>query len=177
MSYISIRLKPYEWVQTINRYPDIKVEGRRLRLKARAEPGHLLLSNNEELSNLDIDLQIFDLDPGQVNGKPLETGFGRFIYRKPVGALGTHIDGWFCLEPESFSELWNQVREGGYSDCRMGLDVEPVAFNGVEWEWDVIGNFGLFITSASIDFTRKTDFENRSKEKFGRWFRRSKPRH
>ena len=173
-SSCSICLKPYEWVQTIDRYPDIKVEGRRLRLKARVEPGHrLLLSNTEELSNLNVDLMIFGLDPSQVNKKPLKTGFGLFIYRESVVALETHISGWFCLEPESYAELWNQVREGGYSDCRMELDIEPVGFNGVDWEWDVVGNFGLFITSVSIDFTRKPVSENRTKKKLGRWWHRS----
>jgi hypothetical protein len=174
-SYCSLRLKPYEWVQTIDRYPDIKVEGRRLRLKARVEPDHrLLLSSKEELSNLNVDLLIFGLDPSQVNKEPLKAGFGLFNYRESVAALATHIGGWFCLEPESYAELWNQVREGGYSDCRMELVVEPVEFIGVEWEWDVVGNFGLFITSVSIDFTRKSVFENRTKKKLGLWLHRSK---
>lgn len=151
----SIQLKPYEWVQTIDRYSEIKVEGLRLRVKARAEAGHrMLLSSNDELCNLDIDLSIFDRDPIDVNGKPLKTGFGLFIYREALSALATHIAGWFCLDRQS-SELWDQVREGGYSDCRMELDVEPVKFNGQEWEWDVAENLGLFITSVSIDFTRK----------------------
>jgi hypothetical protein len=154
MTYI--RLKPYEWVQTLDRYPSIKIEGRRLRLRARAEPGQrILLSSNEELSDLNIDLLIFDLDPSRISKEPLEKGFGLFIYREPAHALATQIDGWCCLEPESYAELWNQVREGGYTDCRMELAVEPVELNDDEWEWDVIGNFALFITSVSINFTRK----------------------
>jgi hypothetical protein len=175
-SSCTICLKPYEGVQTIDRYPDIKVEGRRLRLQARIEPGHqLLLSSNEALSNLNVDLLIFGLDPSLVNKKPLKAGFGLFIHRKSVGPLATHIGGWFCLEPESYAELWNQVREGGYSDCRMQLDVGPVGFNGVEWEWDVVSDFGLFITSVSIDFTRKPVSENGTKKKLSRWLHRSKP--
>ena len=55
----------------------------------------------------------------------------------------------------------------------MELDIEPVGFNGVEWEWDVVGNFGLFITSVSIDFTRKPDSGNGTKKKLGRWWHRS----
>ena len=170
MTYNSIRFKPYEWVQTIDRYPDIKNEGRRLRLKARAEAGHrMLLSSNDELCNLNVDLSIFDLDPATVNEKPLKAGFGLFVYREAVAGLAAHIGGWFCLERDSHAELWDQVRQGGYSDCWMNLDVEPVEFNGHEWEWDVAKNLGLFITSVSIDFTRKAVSESRTKEKPGRW--------
>ena len=90
-SSCSICLKPYEWVQTIDRYPNIKVEGRRLRLKARVETGHrLLLSSNEELCSLDVDLSMFDLDPSQVNEKPLKTGFGLFIYRESARSSDPH---------------------------------------------------------------------------------------
>ena len=139
-------------------------------MKARAETGHrILLSTNDELSSLNIDLQIFDLDPAQMTKKPLAAGFGVFVYREPLPRLATHIGGWFCLGRESYAELWGQVREGGYSDCQMTLDLEPVEFNGAEWIWDVARNLALFITCVSIEFTRKPVYESSTKEKLGRW--------
>jgi hypothetical protein len=170
MSAISVSLKPYEWVQSI-RYEGSKVEGRRsIRMQARVEAGHrILLSSNDELSSLNIDLQIVDLDPAQMTTKPLTTGFGVFVYRDALRGLATHIGGWFCLDRESYAELWDQVREGGYSDCRMTLNLEPAKFDGAEWIWDVGRNLALFITWVSIEFTRKPVSESSTKEKLGWW--------
>jgi hypothetical protein len=65
--------------------------------------------------------------------------------------------GWFYLEnSEWFTAVWDQVREGGYSHCRITVGAGPVEGSGVQdWIWNADGR--LYIDSVDIQFDRKAN--------------------
>jgi hypothetical protein len=125
--------EPIEWVQEIN------VEGRQLRAHCKASA----------------DLVIVD---GQSTEKEL-TG----LSQKAVGGIFYVEDqnlvyGWFYLKnPDSYTALWDEVRDGGYFNCSISLlGVGPVRLEAPDtWIWDA--KHPLSIETVSLRFTRKTN--------------------
>jgi hypothetical protein len=155
-----IRLKPYEWVQSVEHYPSIDVEGVRLIVNARIEPSDLTLSSNQQLHTLGVNLQLFDLERTKKHRQALVHGFGTFTYYDQAEASPDDngqpfIGGWLALKKENYTEVWDQIRAGGYSDCRMTVEVSPVECRPPQWIWNVAKTPSLFITSVSVSFTRR----------------------
>ena len=122
-----MRLKPYEWIQSLANYGGTVAEGRRLTAKARIEPGHkLILTSGEDISALNFELHIFDDEPAKINKESLEHGFGLLDYFRPLDgdvefdSQPAFIGGWFCISPDSYKELWDQIRQGRI--CRLLYD-------------------------------------------------------
>lgn len=149
--------EPIEWVQEIRNYQGINVEGRHLTVYCKASADcNLLLNDRVDLRDLkSIPLVISD---GQPTEKEL-TG----LSQKAVGKISYIEDqnlvyGWFCLKnPDSYTAVWDQVRDGGYFNCSISLlCVGPVQLGKMDtWIWNA--NHSLSIETVSLRFTRKTN--------------------
>jgi hypothetical protein len=76
--------------------------------------------------------------------------------------------GWFYLEnSEWFTAVWDQVRERGYTDCRITVSAGPVESSGVEdWIWNA--DHRLYIDSVDLQFDRMTNkLSNHAKPRRG----------
>ena len=155
-----LRLEPISWRQEIRDYPTINVEGRYLVASCKAAAdADLRLSNNAKLTALGIELSILIGEPVDAKGKPLEHGIGEFRFhgelppRDDLLGMDSFLSGLFYLKPDSYSALWDQVREGGYASCEITISVDPVKSEGFGWVWDV--GQRLTISSVALNFTRK----------------------
>lgn len=150
MDSYDIHLKPVSWGQTVRRYPRIKVEGRKLDMNCKPiTDRHFQISDGTNVPDLSVSLSVFDAGTISDDEAQLERGFGLLANRF------THLDGWFLLTPSGFTEVWEQVRDGRYSDCTVTLTVAPVSIQELGCLWDVSNSKVLFIETAEIRFTRK----------------------
>jgi hypothetical protein len=121
---------------------------------------NVLLDNKIDLRDRVIELSILDGRP-----EDPETWLPKVPEEwskiKVLGWLSYAADynfgnGCFYLQKEWFTAVWDQVRDGGYSDCRIGVNAEPVELRGsrpvVIWNSKDI----LFIDSLELQFHRKT---------------------
>jgi len=156
-----LRLEPISWRQEIRDYPTINVEGRYLVASCKAAAdADLRLSNNAKLTDLTVELSILvGEQPLDAYDKPLERGIGEFRFhgempsRDDLPGMDPFLSGLFYLKPESYSALWDQVREGGYASCEITISVDPVKSEGFGRAWDVSQQ--LTISSVALNFTRK----------------------
>ena len=66
-----------------------------------------------------------------------------------------YLHAWFYLS-KNFSSIWDQVRDGNYSDCSIDLDVEPVEFDKKDkFIWKNTES-PLSIEHVTFHFIRKT---------------------
>ena len=153
-----ICFEPIEWIQEIRDDPSINVRGRYLRANCR------VAANCHVFIDGEIDLREFTSIPISIlDGTPPEEEMPEAPKnKKTLGALSYMRDqnyprGWFYLEnSEWFTAVWDQVREGGYSDCRIAVGAGPVESSGVEdWIWNA--DRGLYIDSVGIQFDRKAN--------------------
>jgi hypothetical protein len=159
----TISFEPIEWTQEIRDYSSINVVGRYLKATCRAaHPRHVLLDNKIDLHDRVIELSILDGRPEEPEWLPAEPP-EKWSKRKILGWLHYPGDygfgnGIFYLQnSEWFTAVWDQVRDGGYSDCRITVDAEPVELPlgsrpVVIWNSKDI----LFIDSVELQFRRKT---------------------
>jgi hypothetical protein len=101
----------------------------------------------------------------------LERGVGRFSFLDDIKPRDPWdepfyacVTGWFYLNPDSYADLLEEVRDGGYSDCRIEIKVTPVGHRPIDRVWDVTSHSTLFILEASVQFTRKVFEEKNSVE-------------
>ena len=106
------------------------------------------LTSGEQIQDVNIYLDFDNREPTNTDGTPLPNAIG-YLHHE-VGTVG----GGSALKPHDFSEVWEQVRQGGYVDCIIEITIRPVEFLGEDtgWEWDVIHNQGIYITDASVRF-------------------------
>ena len=153
-----IWFEPIEWIQEIRDDPSINVRGRYLRANCRVAANcHVFIDGK-------IDLREFTSIPISIlDGAPPEEEMPEAPKnKKTLGELSymrdqNYPNGWFYLEnSEWFTAVWDQVREGGYSDCRIAVGAGPVESSGVEdWIWNA--DRPLHIDSAELQFNRKTN--------------------
>ena len=133
------------------------------------EDSNLLLSDGTRVQGLNVTLSISNTSqPIRGDEIPLERGIGLLSHRT-VYARNT-IGGWFCLRPPDFAEAWEQIRNGGYSECDIALEIGPVVSNGPDWLWETSNDEVLFIDAARIDFTRKPAAAVSEEPKRSKWF-------
>jgi hypothetical protein len=156
MSYDTcfLNLKPIEWFQSIT-YGIEHEEGCRLIGNFKPEwDTEVELSNGRRLHDLMVNLPIYDREPWT------EQGIGVLNFLDDVApnfdrGFQACIGGGVCLTHEYYVELWEQLRQGGYSDCRFTIQVAPLSVKGMGWLWDVSAKRKqLFILGASVCFTR-----------------------
>lgn len=157
MAEIYLKLAVSRWWQGVSHYPTINVEGRDLRAYGRIEQGSkLALSDGTILEELSVELPLFETARMQDRLAKLPQGaIGTFEYYRD-STDQTIISGWLCLNAQSHSDVWHQVLLGGYTDCRVTVEVGPVETkeDGV-WHWDVENSAQLSITTVSIEFKRE----------------------
>ena len=173
MAHCAILMRPFSWSQRISHYNRKNVVGWQLRASCRAEnadtpgpgPG-LRLTSGEQIQDVNIYLDFDNREPTNTDGTPLHNAIGYLHH--DVGTVG----GWISLKPNDFSEVWEQVRQGGYVDCLIEITIRPVEFLGEDtgWEWDVIHNQGIYITDASVQFVRTSARKKVEPTKRRRWF-------
>jgi hypothetical protein len=147
--YISLR--PIRWSQEIRWYPSINVEGRHLRATC-TTTDDLLLSDGQKLRDFEIELSIMDgeLDPEtRAKSKLQEAAIGGIWWISDHPSL---VHGRFYLKSDARAAIWDQVRAGGYVDCRITLSVTPVRLKASSFAMD--GN-PLSVESADVQFTRR----------------------
>jgi hypothetical protein len=152
MSKTFISFEPIEWTQEIMDYPSINVAGRYLRVICRATANcHVRLNDAIDLRDFTIPLGIRDRN-SKADERLSKEALGGIWYI----ADQNFVHGWFCLkEPEWFTAVWDQVRDGNYSECNITLSIGPVESEGYEtWIWTT--NHPLSIDSVAIQFNRKT---------------------
>ena len=124
----SVNLRPLTWHQSVEHYTSINVEGRRFLAKCAVERGSdLRLSNEMRLEELPVEILIFETSQMQDElGKLPEGVLGVFSFFDASPEMDAFLSGWFVLNVQSLEDAWNQVGQGGYSECRIGLSVGPV---------------------------------------------------
>jgi hypothetical protein len=145
-----IKLTPASWMQSINAH------ARKLALNCESlDADHLQVDVDFAIDSFCVQLSLLDSEPVLSNGRRLEHGIGVFAWCEE------YFGGWLALRPESFNELWEQVRTGGYSDCQVTLTIGPVEADHGGSLWRVSENKALYILGYEIDFTRRTPKPNR----------------
>jgi hypothetical protein len=154
-----LRLEPLSWRQEIRNYPTINVVGRYLAAKCKAAAdSNLRLSKDINLADLTVELSILEGEPEDARSKRLERGIGDVCFKEmPPNDYDSGIDPFisvcFYFKSESYTAVWDQVRNGGYGSCEITISVDEVKSEGFGWLWDV--SQPLTISSAAINFTRK----------------------
>jgi hypothetical protein len=152
MSTTYISLEPIEWTQEIRDYPSINVTGRYLNVICRAT------ANCDVLLNDKIDLRDFQSIPLGILDRESKADERLRLSKEALGGIwyiadGNFLHGWFRLkEPEWFTAVWDQVRDGNYSECDITLSVGPVELART-WIWNT--DHPLSIDSVAIQFKRK----------------------
>jgi hypothetical protein len=166
MSLSCIRMKPVSWTQEIRSNLDLRYKpGRNLR--AVCKPDDFKLSDGTNLIDHSVELYFGEGEPTAANDKPLEKGIGKLFCTREA-----FIHGWYFSPTNIHSDIWDQVLNGGYTDCMIELAVEPINYDsGDDPVWDI--SQPLFIDSAIVYFTRKSsapDEETQSKrQRLFRW--------
>jgi hypothetical protein len=155
-----LRLTPQKWLQEIRDYPTTASEGCYLTASCKAaDDTDLELSNKAELAVFTVELLIMAGD------RPLDAdahdkrGIGelRFQEAMPAGddppGVDSFLHGFLYLKPDSYAALWDQVRDGGYVDCTITINVGPVQYKRPAFFWDV--SKPLVISSVALTFTRR----------------------
>jgi hypothetical protein len=175
----SIHLRPVAWQQSVEHYTSINVEGRRFSANCTVEPGsQLRLSNKIELRSLPVEIQIFEASRMQ---KPLaelpEGSIGSFSFydttppHAEFEGMDPFLSGWFVLNSQSLNDAWEQVRQGGYSECLLMQKIGPVESEvGPGWLWDVKKSPHLAIDTVTLSFSRPAPTPSEPEEKRGSSF-------
>jgi hypothetical protein len=174
MAHCAIRMRPTTWSHYISCHDRLKPVGWQLRALGRVENinlsdngPNLHLTSGEEIEDVKIYLDFDTSEPTNIDGTPLESAIG--CLHHDVGLVG----GWISLGTNDFSEVWEQVRQGEYSDCLIDITVRPVEFLGQDtgWKWDVVTHQAIQITKAVVQFVRMpvTTKSEQAKQK-RRWF-------
>jgi hypothetical protein len=152
----SVNLRPLTWHQSVEHYTGIKVEGRRFHANCTVERGSdLRLSNKMRLEELAVSLLIFETTRMQDRRAKLPKGvIGEFSFHDASPEMDAFLSGWFVLNIQSLEDAWNQVRQGGYSECTIGLEVGPIESPAGGWLWDVAKNPHLVIDAVTVSFER-----------------------
>jgi hypothetical protein len=157
LAEIYLKLAVLRWWQGVSHYPTIDVEGRDLRAYGHIEQrSKLALSDGGILEQLSVELPVFETTRMQDRLAKLPQGaIGTFGYYRDAPGEGAIISGWLCLNAQSHSDVWHQVLLGGYTDCRITVEVGPVESKDDGVWWDVENSAQLSITTVSIEFKRE----------------------
>jgi hypothetical protein len=167
-----VNLRPLTWHQSVEHCTGIKVEGRRFGARCTVEQTKwvtkLRLSNKMmRLEELPVEIDIFET-----------TGMQDELAKLPQGVLGefsfidNFLSGWFVLNVQSLEDAWNQVWQGGYSECKIRLRVGPVESPPEdEWLWDVAKSPHLVIDAVTVSFERPAPTLGKPEQKKSFWWR------
>ena len=144
-----IRLTPLSWTQAIRSDLDPRY-GPGRKLSTVCKPPGFGASNGTNLRDHSIHLSFLEGDPTAANDTPLERGIGQLFFLTSE----VFVHGWYYSPSDIYSDIWDQVLNGGYTDCTIELHVGPISYNGEDPVWDI--SQPLFIDDATVHFTRKS---------------------
>jgi hypothetical protein len=155
-------LQPSVWRQSVEHYTGINVEGRRFSAKCAVGPGSdLKLSNKMLVEEMPVEIQIFETKRMQSQlGKLPQGALGSFSFfdatpaHDDLSSMDAFLSGWFVLNAQSLDDAWHQVRQGGYRECSITLQVGPIESPAIGWLWDVAKSPHLVIDTVSVTFVR-----------------------
>ena len=153
-------LRPTQWFQSISENSSIKVQGRRLTVNCKPESDHdLEIGDRKRIHDFSVHLTILEGEPSTADSERLKRGIGKFAFHgeqsSDQGTIEASISGWFFAKSEHYEEIWKQVCQANYAECRITLEVGPVAHKGFGSAWDVKTSNVIFISSYSVDFIRE----------------------
>jgi hypothetical protein len=167
-----LNLTPLIWRQEIRHYSKLSIgddEGGFLTATCTPDAScELLLSNGAKLRDQEISLGIARGDLGadkRQQGSLTNDAIGGLYFIEEQN----FVHGWLYFKSNNYSALWDQVRNGGYVGCVIGLGVQPV--QGKVWKSNK-----LSIISASVSFDRKPAADMHADQKKSRsgFFARSR---
>lgn len=143
------QIKATRLVSAISTESSINPTGRSSLMTGLVSDHNLVLSNGMRLSDLNVNFSLSKSDSKPIvgNDQPLEHGVGLFMFFQQQARVG----GWFCLEAKCCEEVWDQVREGKYTDCVIDIEVGPVGFSGSAWDVEA----RVFFLSVAVCFHHK----------------------
>jgi hypothetical protein len=104
-------------------------------------------------------LDIFETNRMQTHLAKLPQGaLGSFRFHEAepadgdLPAMRASLSGWFVLNARSLEDAWNQVQQGGYSECTISLHIGSIESR--EWLWDVANSPQLVIDAIEVSFIR-----------------------
>ena len=148
-----LKLKPLIWHQEIRHFPgNLGIgddEGGYLTATCVPDAKcDLLLSNGAKLTDFKITLSFLRGEIGadmRLKSRLLKDAIGGVWFNEEYES----VYGWFYLKSNNYTALWDQVRDGGYVDCVISLQVD----SGKDDEtWD---GKALSIGTVSVTFARK----------------------
>jgi hypothetical protein len=150
-----LSLRPLEWSQRVQRLLDS--EGRRLSATCEVASSDLELSEGLRMGKLSAEVQILERTQIDLSIFPERT-IGWLSFRPAQESEHVaFLTGEFFLNAQSLEEVWQQVRQGGYSACLIrvyfGLD-RVIRIDGINWLWDVTKHPHLLIQEVSVLFNR-----------------------
>jgi hypothetical protein len=179
----NLNLRPVSWFQSVEHHQSINVEGRRFLVDCTVGSvsvfSVLKLSNDRELQQLPAQMQIFETTLMQDQlGKLPQGALGSFSFhdyepaRDDLPSMEAILLGWFVLNAQSLEDVWNQVMQGGYSECTIMIRVGPIEHSTMDWLWDITKTPRLIIDSVSISFKRLCPAVREAEEKkISSWWR------
>ena len=169
-----VNLQPLTWHQSVEHYTGIKVEGRRFGARCTVERGFdVRLSNKMRLEELPVEILIFETTRMQDELAKLPEGaLGEFSFFDASPEMDAFLSGWFVLNVQSLEDAWNQVWQGGYSECMIALNIGPVEHpQEDEWLWDVAKSPYLVIDAVTVSFERPAPTLGKPEQKKSFWQR------
>jgi hypothetical protein len=151
-SYLT--LKVVEWSQAIRSSSKRDMAGRFLNAACKIDDRRdFKMSNGETFATRLVHIAILQGAPTEANEAPLEGGVGRLFYANSSDGEDL-VHGWYFLNLDTYTTLWDQIVIGMYADCTVQLHVTPVDYSGEDPVWNV--NQPLLIEDATINFVRTT---------------------
>jgi hypothetical protein len=170
---IYLQLVPITWSQTLT-HDGATV----LRARVKCSPHancDLKLRTGEKLTQYEIELTILtgEIQPDDRNKYRLTEDAIGGLWFDDDEDTDAMVQGWFFINTSVYGDLWEQVRQGGYTGCMFSLQVWPVEGEELEEDDGTWSANPLSIIGASIDFNRKlpVDDANQRPARKG-WFSR-----
>jgi hypothetical protein len=149
----ALTLRPLDWSQRVQHLLDF--EGRRLSASCEVVSSDLELSGGLSVEKLPAKLQIFEKTQKDLSIFPKYTLGWLSYYPAQDSEHAPFLSGEFALNAQSLEEVWQQVRQGGYTTCviqiHFGLD-RLVRVDGTNWLRDVTKYPHLLIQEATVLF-------------------------
>jgi len=150
-----LSLRPLEWTQRVQHL--LHFEGRQLSANCEVASADLELSQGVRVGKLSAEVQIFEKTQKDLSTFPKYTLGWLSFHPAQDSEHVAFLSGEFGLNAQSLEEVWQQVRQGGYSACliRVHFDLERVIrVDGMNWLWDVTKHPHLLIQEVSVLFSR-----------------------
>jgi hypothetical protein len=151
-----LHLKPTDWHQHLSTVAPITKTpaGRVLSTVCRVEPVPVQLTSGERLEDMLVDVTIKPWSTEAEKDSLLRGKMGSVTYLRLRAPEMNPMSIWIWMRPATlFDDIWRQVSDGRYTDCRIEISVGPFERQGPKLIWDLEETGTLYVEYASIRFT------------------------